>query len=634
MQFRILINKFFFTQTQTVYNGFKIALCCFFLSTTTNSFSSLLLFTKQDSTSVSTDSIKISKQKTRNDKAKKVFKFFSYFNYNDRGTGKDFSGVEKYNKYENKKITCVDIVIYKPFGCVEDSCPPKLTKAQKFGNAIHFKGREWFIKGDIFFKEGDLVNPTLFADTEKQLWDRKKFKDVHILILPDSLNTDNVEVMIFLQDKLSYAMSIGYSNNRVALSAYTYNFFGLPNSLSIYAGVNFNKYNLWTVGGAYRYDNIQSSQINFSTRFVVEKLNQNVTLSANRNFFNLKTKWAFNASYSYKNSTISLNGNLNDPSSFTKAKSHYYSLWLAYGIQLNKIMPCKDDKLKFIIATKLNYVNYKNRPFIIDRNFNESFIKQQNYRIGFGLARWDFYLERNAFYVDIAEYFPRGISASIWTGPQIDEIAGRRATFDFTMNYGLYLKKFGYLFPQFSYGGFIKNRKGEQMSTKINLDYISKKVAFAKHMYFRQVLKTGTNLGFFIPEDRYFNINERNGIRGFYSPNLKGSKSFTLSAECDLFLDKMVILSKGMVYAFCDKGWLSENGKKLIIQSNFQYGIGCGLRFRSVDLGFPYLDFQFSFYPKGKSYGAQFFQFKLYENNFNTILENNMFHEYGSKISN
>ena len=118
-------------------------------------------------------------------------------------------------------------------------------------------------------------------------------------------------------------------------------------------------------------------------------------------------------------------------------------------------------------------------------------------------------------------------------------------------------------------------------------------------------IKTGTNLGFFIPEDRYFNINERNGIRGFYSPNLKGSKSFTLSAECDLFLDKMVILSKGMVYAFCDMGWLSENGKKLIIQSNFQYGIGCGLRFRSVDLGFPYLDFQFSFYPKGKSFGAQ-----------------------------
>ena len=81
---------------------------------------------------------------------------------------------------------------------------------------------------------------------------------------------------------------------------------------------------------------------------------------------------------------------------------------------------------------------------MFNSNFNESFKKQQNYRIGFGLARWDFYLERNAFYVDIAEYFPRGISASIWTGPQIDEIAGRRATFDFTMNYGLYLKKFGY----------------------------------------------------------------------------------------------------------------------------------------------------------------------------------------------
>lgn len=567
------------------------------------------------------------KKEMRAEKTKKVFKFLSYFNYSDRGYGKDFTGVEKYEKYAGKKITCVDIVVFKPFGCNSDGCPLKMSKAQHFGNAIHFKSKEWYIRGDIFFKEGDLVNPALFADTEKLLWERKKFKDIKIIVFPDSLNTNEAEVMIFLQDKLSWSVAAGYYNQRVIFNVSTYNFFGLPNTLNLFTGINFNKYNLWAVGGTYKYENIQASQINMKTDFVIEKLNQNVAVSVNRKFFNLKTAFAFDAQYVYNNQTLSLNGNLRDPSSFVRARSNYYSLWLAGAIPVNKLMPCKDDRLKFVIATKINYTDYKSRPFIINRNFNESFIKQQNYKFGFGLARWDFYLEKDAFYIDIAEYFPRGISASVWAGPQIDELYGRRTSLDLVLNYGVFFKKFGYLYPQVEYSGYVRNRKGEQMKTTVSLDYVSKKVPFAKHMYFRQIVKGSTGLGFFIPEERYFNINDMNGIRGFYSPTLKGSKSVTLSLESDLFLDRIVAMSKGMVYAFCDMGWLSENGKKLILQSSYQYGIGLGLRFRSVDLGFPYLDFQFSVYPRGKDFGALPFQFKLYEKNINAIQQNNMFVE-------
>ncbi|MCC6583682.1 MAG: hypothetical protein IT271_08270 [Chitinophagales bacterium] len=589
--------------------------------------SAIYLLDTDDTLTISPEFFVINKKETRVEKTKKAFKFISYFNYSDRGYGKDFSGVEKYEKYAGKKITCVDVVVFKPFGCTPEGCPVTMNKGQRFGNAIHFKSKEWYIRGDIFFKEGDVVNPTLFADTEKLLWERKKFKDVKIIVFPDSLNTDEVEVMIFLQDRLSWSMSAGYYNGRVVFSASTFNFFGLPNTLNVFGGINFNKYNLWAVGGTYKYENIQASQINFTTSFVIEKLNQNVAVSVNRKFFNLKTALAFNAQYVYNNSTLSLNGNLRDPSSFVNAKSNYYSLWLAGAIAVNKLMPCKDDKLKFIVATKLNYIDYKTRPFIINRNYNEIFIRQQNYRFGFGIARWDFYLEKNAFYIDIAEYFPRGISASVWAGPQFDEIYGRRAALNLSINYGIYFKKFGFLYPQVNYSGYIRNKKGEQMQTAVKLDYVSKKLAFAKHMYFRQILKGGTNLGFFIPEERYFNINDMNGIRGFYSPSLKGSKSITLSVESDLFLDKIVALSKGMVYAFCDMGWLSENGKKLLTESKFQYGIGTGIRIRSVDLGLPYLDFQFSFYPRGKDFGAQFFQFKLYEQNINAVTQNNMFVE-------
>ena len=163
-----------------------------------------------DTLTISPEFFVINKKETRVEKTKKAFKFISYFNYSDRGYGKDFSGVEKYEKYAGKKITCVDVVVFKPFGCTPEGCPVTMNKGQRFGNAIHFKSKEWYIRGDIFFKEGDVVNPTLFADSEKLLWERKKFKDVKIIVFPDSLNTDEVEVMIFLQDRLSWSMSAGY----------------------------------------------------------------------------------------------------------------------------------------------------------------------------------------------------------------------------------------------------------------------------------------------------------------------------------------------------------------------------------------------------------------------------------------
>ena len=601
------------------------AACCGLFLCIVLLFQNNTSFAAAEYTKTQKDSVQAEKKEARIEMTKKVFKYISYISYNDRGYGKDFSGVEKYQQYEGKKISCIDIVVFKPFGCTEDSCPTQVSKGQKFGNAIHFKSREWYIKGDIFFKEGDLVNPTLFADSERQLWDRKKFKDVKIMIMPDSLNTDNVEVMVFLQDKLSWTAAVGYSNNRLLFMLSTYNFFGLPNTLNLFTGLNFNKYNIWAFGGQYRYENIQSSQINLTTTFITEELNKNVLLAINRKFFNLNTKWAFDLQYEYDNSTISLTGNLRDPSSFVKSRSDRYSLWLAHAFPASRVLPVKDENLKMIVGIKANYTEYKKRPFIVNKFYNESFIQQQNYNIGIGLSRWGYYLERDAFYIDMAEYFPRGLSTSLWVGPQIDEQYGRRTSLDFNINYGIYLKHFGYLLPQINYSTFVKNRKGEQMLTRFNLDYVSKKLAFAKHMYFRQILRGGANLGYFIPEERYFNINETRGIRGFYSPTLKGSKSITLSAECDLFLDKKILMSKGMLYTFCDMGWMTENGTRLFRKSKYQYGIGVGMRFRSVDLGFPYIDFQFGFYPRGKDFGAQIFQFKLYDQNINAITPNNMF---------
>lgn len=572
------------------------------------------------------DSIQILKKEIRAEKTKKVFKVLSYLKYTDPGYGKEFSGVEKYKPYKGKKIRSVQIEIFKPFGAVEDDCSQQpVGKRQKFGNKIHFISKEWFVKSDILFKEGDNVDPALFADTEKLLWDRKKFKDIRILIVSDSTSED-VDILVYLQDKLSWVVGLGYSG-RLSFGISTYNFFGLPNTLTLFTGINFNKYNLWAFGGSYRYENIRGSQINFITDFLIEKLNRNALLSFYRNFFSIKTQWAFNARYQFDNSTSSLTRDSHDTSSYIKTRSNALSLWAAYSVPVNKIIPCKDDKLKLVFGTKLDHIHYRKRPFISDSTYDRIFVDQQNYVFGIGVARWDYYLARNAFYIDVAEYFPRGYSVSFWAGHQFDEVYGRRTSLNFTINHGMYFKKFGYLYPQLNFRGYIKKKKPQEMVTTLSLDYVSNRINIAKKVFFRQIVKTSTSLGAEVPADRYLNINESNGIRGFSSPVLKGSKTFALRAESDLFYDKKIALTKAMTYIFCDMAWISENGKALFKQSVYQYGIGFGLRLRSADLGVPHLDLQLSFYPRGKDFGQSLVGFSIYGYNQNAVQQNNMFVE-------
>ena len=62
------------------------------------------------------------RKEERQEKVQKAFIFMSYINYSDRGNGTNFRGVEAYQAYAGKTIRSIDVKIFKPFGCAEDSC--------------------------------------------------------------------------------------------------------------------------------------------------------------------------------------------------------------------------------------------------------------------------------------------------------------------------------------------------------------------------------------------------------------------------------------------------------------------------------------------------------------------------------
>lgn len=560
----------------------------------------------------------------RKKKVEETFKFLSYFNYSDRGNGVQYKGIDKYTDFKDLEIDHIYFKILEPFGC--DDCS-KLRAGQKFGNKIHFNTREWQAKQDVLFKEGDKVNPSIFADTEKLLWERNRYKYVDISLTTacndyDSILQNKVDVYVFLVDKLSYTFNTGYSEESIVFAGTISNFFKLPNTLTFRVNANFNKLNPYRLSLIYNYYNLFNSKINFNTSFIFDKMDRIYKIGVQKDFISINTKWAFDVNYAYSDTTISLTNNLRDEHSLLSSKSNRYNLWAAYAFSFKKL---KDQTLKLILSTKIRHLSYFERPFITNLNYNSEFINNTEALIGIGLAHWNYTILKNAFYIDIPEYLPKKWSLGMWFGLNHDELIGARSKLNLSANYGNEIKKFGYVYSSFSYTTFINNLKGEQMLFSLAQSYITPSIKISKHVFFRNLIHGKFNYGIFYPEYRYFNIN--NTIRGFYSSNLKGSKSITVSFESNLLLDKKIAMSKGMAYFFADLGWISANGQTIIKQSDFQYGIGFGLRIRSVDLGLPFLDLQFAFYPKGKTYNVNNFSFRLYENNFNAITTDNLFFE-------
>jgi hypothetical protein len=460
------------------------------------------------------------------------------------------------------------------------------------------------------------------VNTERLLWSRNRFKDVEIALIPDSIDKSVVDVIVFLQDKLSWIVGLGY-NNRINFDIATYNFWGQPHTFSVFSGVNFNKNNLWTVGADYKYDNIKKTQINFDINFLMERLQRNVEINVQRDYFSLQSRWAFRLQYLNRFYTLNPGRRDNDSIPYLQATYNSYFSWASHALPVKNVFKnVEDENLAFMFSIKAYGQKFVNRPFITDISTDDVLVNYQNYLFGLGVARWDYFLVRNAYYLDVGEYLPRGYSASFWTGINQDEVYGNRKYLQLTFNYGIHLYNFGYFYPQASFKGYMNDKVLQQGLSRFSLDFLSKRIALGSKLDFRQTFTMVTQLGTALPEERKFSLS--NESRGFIAPAFKGDRSYILKTESSWYVKKQVFSTSIAPYIFGETAWLG-NISGANENSFFQYALGLGLRLRNIKVGVPYLSVHIAFYPKGNLYGLSTYNLGLLGKNTQAIQQNNMF---------
>lgn len=545
------------------------------------------------------DSMKI-KQKNTYEKISKGFQkglwFLTYLNYNDKSKYCFDTLCNPYEAYEGRRIRTINIKILEPFGTdVYDLKKRPEKKVQEIANNMQLATREWVVKMDVFLKEGELLDPQLVYDTEKQLWEDRYFKDVRILL--KEVGDDEVDIDIVVQDRWSFGIESSVEVNRLRVGLRFGNLFGIPQELKTFVALNYNRSNIYSVSGSYRYRNIKRSRIDLMADVTYSPLQQSYELSAFRNYFSSKSKWAFSASFAmndFKNSVTDVN-NRNVPTGGIKSLRHDY--WASLALPLKKTFLSANHHSRFMLGFRFTRNDFLSRPFVRDVNFADVYLNSYSSVFSIGISNWDFHVDENVYFLGAKEYFPKGLSLAVLGGTSGDEELDNRFYSGFYFNYGLpFKKKAGFLNLNSTYGGYVTKGYYDQISWRIRAHYFTDKFKVGR-AFFRQVVRLQTIMSFSRPTGREINLNGGLGFNELRTPDYRGNHSLVLRIEEDFIADFKVLGFSSTLFFFANIGLVSKYDLRPFMAVESSQLLGFGLRLRNVSVGMDLIELSLGYYP-------------------------------------
>jgi hypothetical protein len=571
------------------------------------------------------DSIKFKKLKSGGEKFSKVFQkslwFLTYLNYSDGVKGCFDTLCNPYEYYSDKVIREVNIIILEPFGT--DVYNPQKTpdkKIQKVGNKMQVKTREWVIKQDLFFREGQLFDPKSIFDSERMLWQDQNFKDVRI----NAKEVDDVfvDIDVIVRDRWSFRIQSSVEVSRIQIGLGFANLFGVPQILKAYVNLNYNKNNIYGISLSYRYRNIKRSRISLSADYDHDKFSNRAGIGAYRTFDNINMRWAGSADFRFSSRQLGVADilNPNQPTGYLRSLNHNY--WVSASL------PIKNSRLfsnshRLILSYSFKRNDFIKKPFTRSNDFAEVYLDNYSSLAGIGFSKWDFYTDQNVYLLGIKEYFPKGLSVAVLAGSTGDEDFANRFYSGLYLNYGIMIKKAGFLNINSTYGGYVFKGNYDQFSWRLRLNYFTDAYKMGK-ANFRQLFRVQTIMSFNRPTGREINLNSGLGFNELNTPSYRGTHSLLFRLEENFIANFKVLGFNPSVFLFGNFGFVSKYDTRPFAGIESSQMIGFGLRLRNASLGMDLIEISLGYFPTLPK-GLNHFRFGADYTNRNIPINTNLF---------
>ena len=522
-----------------------------------------------------------------------------------------------YIKYKGKTIRRIRIKTLDPFGpTVADTTARSLTWVGNTGNKTHLTTREFVVRKNLLFKQGQTVDPVLLADNERLLREMPAIDDVSILLSPADPAGDSVDITVVTKDVYSIGFNfLEVTPGKSVFQLYDGNFLGLGDRLVNEFSIDNRRGPYFREEGInYYMTNIGGTFIDGLARYFHDDVgNQNVGFQLQRSFFSNRTRWAGSGLFQYSRY-------VDKEADAYKITSYLYDagLWIGRAFFIKN----EGEPVRLIISEAAYNRRYYSRPFI-SVDSNKRYYNYLQLLSGFSISKNNYYLTDYVFELGKREHIPYGHLFQLTFGPEFSDYSTRFYS-GIEVAMGDFIKKFGYLSGDIFFSGYFRGTSYEDAIIKIQTRYMTYLYSTPRKRYkFRTYLITEYRTGF------NFRLNNKDysGINQYLQLN-KTTDQISLQGTGTLAANLSVIVYTpwffyGFKFALLEQiqGGFVAKKNAAMFDTPFYPGIRTGLIIKNDNLIFPALVISLFYYPNSPSGGASL-QFLM---NISTGIQ---FHDY------
>ena len=520
--------------------------------------------------------------------------------------------IPNYKKFEGKIIRTIKIETLDPFGYSEiDSTLKPKGFTKKAGNIIHDKTSLWAIKNILLYKKNQPLDSLLVKESDRLIRSQRYVRRVLTTTKLTSKNSDSVDVYIKVLDSWSLIPDFTTSTTKSTFKLRERNFLGTGHEFS-----NSYQQSLTTSENAYSTSYVVP---NFKNTFIKTTLSYEIDLDRNytkfiafeRPFFSSFTRWAggINIGQQYRREFPI--DTLTGIQSIESFKFNSQDFWFGRSFQIFKGRTENDRTTNLILATRFFKTNYLEKPSIIYDD-DAIFANERFYLLGLGIANRKFKQEKFIYNYGVIEDVPTGIVYGFTSGYQ-QKNNFHRYYFGGRFSFGRFYK-IGYLSTNVEYGTFFKDAVSEQNVFSLKLIYFTNLMTAGKWK-FRQFFKPEVVIGNKRIDSNFdrLSLNENNGIQGFNSQTLLGTKKLLFTFQTQGYSPWNLWGFRLNPFLSNTMGMLS-NGSDGFKKSKLYTQLGVGFIISNDYLVFNSFQISISFYPTIPGDGFNVFK----TNSFNT----------------
>lgn len=498
------------------------------------------------------------------------------------------TGIAVYNGRPVRNIIITRVDIFAP--SISDTSYISTKWAERTAKALHTDTRRNVILRNLLVKEGDMIDDRLLMENEVLIRNLPYIMDARFLIkiIPGS---DSVDLQLLVKDLWSVGGSgalggVGSGD----ISLWNQNILGLGHNLRTTALWDNERTPFAGYKIKYGVPNIRGSFISFAADHVNTYAERSVSMNLSRDFRTTGLKYAGAANF--EKASVVMDFPLIDSVMGNAGASYTISdIWLGRMFRLKTLRFTRPVYLS--LSGRAADISFSEAPET-GEYFLSEFQDKKSLLFSLSFSRQSFRRDNYIYAFDRTEDVPSGFILQAVSGYEWGQfkerlyISGRLAA-------GSYIPAFGYIHGSALYSTYYYRGIPEQTNYQLRFRYHTEYYD-PGFLGFRGFATLSWHKIMNHYSGQFISIENRSGITGLRSTELRGDEKYLLNLESDFFISRKVAGFRSVLFLAADLGIIIRQETEFS-QKKFFSGLSIGLRIRNDQLVFDTFEIKLSFYP-------------------------------------